>query len=212
MASKLTKDDYQKALSAEYGFPVFLTDAEFERLQVSKPNPQPTPTEKKYQDPFEYMGDWRKQKDTEASLSGARAKAAHESAYATPAPSATPEAPASGKIGKIAMPSAAGPDDSIPTMTYQEPPTLKGIGIEKGWHPKPVDQYAFDHSDFGIPASGDPIKASAPLVVTAPGIVGNPDNDPWERERQEIAIKMNDALQAKLQAKATVDAVKKGKL
>jgi hypothetical protein len=48
--------------------------------------------------------------------------------------------------------------------------------------------------------------------VTAPGIVGNPDNDPWERERQEIAIKMNDALQAKLQAKATVDAVKKGKL
>jgi hypothetical protein len=115
-------------------------------------------------------------------------------------------------IGKIAMPSAAGPDDSIPTMTYQEPPTLKGIGIEKGWHPKPVDQYAFDHSDFGIPASGDPIKASAPLIVTAPGIVGNPDNDPWERERQEIAIKMNDALQAKLQAKATVDAVKKGKL
>jgi hypothetical protein len=60
MASKLNKSDYEKALSAEYGFPVFLNDKEYERLAVSKPNPE-RPA-KAYEDPFAYLDDEKARK------------------------------------------------------------------------------------------------------------------------------------------------------
>jgi hypothetical protein len=49
----MTKKEYESALSREYGFPVFLTDAEHERLTASKPNPGPQRTG--YQDPFAHV-------------------------------------------------------------------------------------------------------------------------------------------------------------
>lgn len=60
MPPKLSKSDYEKALSAEWGFPVFLNDKEYERLSVSKPNPvRPA---KPYEDPFAYLDDEKKRK------------------------------------------------------------------------------------------------------------------------------------------------------
>lgn len=47
---KLTKEDYQRVLSAEYGFPVFLNDKEFAKLQVERPAPEMKHAG--YQDPF----------------------------------------------------------------------------------------------------------------------------------------------------------------
>lgn len=89
----MPKADYEKALSREYGFPVFLTDSEYEKLQVSKPHPvDNSPDTRTYQDPFQYMGDARAQKDAEAPMLGERAAAAHASAYFKPEPA--PEPPA----------------------------------------------------------------------------------------------------------------------
>jgi hypothetical protein len=180
-----SKKDYETVLSAEAGSPVFLTDAEYARLVAKKSKSAP--------EVEDLGGDTR---PTNAATKAADAKAA-----------------GAGYIGKIAMPGAAGPDDSIPKMTYQEPPTLKGIGIEKGWHPKPVDQYAFDASDFGIPASGDVIKAKAPVdtIYAKTPIVGNPALDPWAADEQNAAANIYAAYQAKADAAAAVDAIKKHK-
>lgn len=59
MAGKLSKSDYEKALSAEWGFPVFLKDEEYERLSASKPLSKPSGP---YQDPFAYLDDAKAQK------------------------------------------------------------------------------------------------------------------------------------------------------
>jgi hypothetical protein len=53
MPPKLSKSDYEKALGAEWGHPVFLNDKEYERLSTSKPSPE-RPA-KPYADPFGHL-------------------------------------------------------------------------------------------------------------------------------------------------------------
>lgn len=214
MAGKLTKEEYEKALSAEYGFPVFLNQKEFERLSVSKPSP--VAPKQAWQDPFEYMGEWRAKKDaetkakkTDAAAGADRAKAAHASAYGTPAgdtwgtESAYPKAwgasmpaphpNATGKsnavaapanIGKIASPSAP-KDTDYASMTYVAPPVY-GLPTSAG-KPFVVEQYDYDAYDFGIPSTGDVLTAKAPVGTVYPQVAGNKALDPWANDAQMYA-------------------------
>lgn len=207
--SELSKSDFEKAMSRERGFPVFLSDKEYEQITSAKPASEPTAP--KSQGELDGYADAEKRRKASPEAwttapgvtynnthgrerAGASrpeyasaAAGAHASAY-KPAPP-PPEAPGSGTIGKLPFPSAPSDADYAPKMTYQAPPTFTGAGIPKGWNPKPVDQYAFGPSDFDLPLAGDPLKASAPAETIYPTmkIVGNPAYDPWANDEQKYA-------------------------
>lgn len=210
----LTKKEYELALSKEYGFPVFLTDDEHKRLSASKPAPKGPKGE--YQDPFAYMGKKPKNGPEDpwsSSAPGGAVKgkmyggsaptkkssgvakhiqgnpaadpwaAQPESEYvAIPVPAAPPVAPGNGKIGKI---DTSGPELANPAMTYVAPPTAYGKPSTAPF--APPAQYEFDAYDFGIPDTGDPLTAKAPVGTVYPSVSGNAALDPWATDEQKYA-------------------------
>lgn len=201
MASKLNKSDYEKALSAEYGFPVFLNDKEYERLAVSKPNPE-RPA-KAYEDPFAYLDDEKARKskpDAWTTKAGTSYNKDHGRASkplaGVPAPtgSAKPVA-ASSKIERIDSPAASPPAyAALGTPLTADSSFVAGQGVAPGWvTPK---QDTFGPKDFGIPMTGDPLSSKAPAAgfdPYSPGAVGaiqaalpaTPEGPRWMSEEDE---------------------------
>lgn len=164
MAGKLSKRDYERVLSMEYGFPVFLNDNEYAKLQVSRPAPEVKHAG--YADPFAHVehktgnGDAKPKQWTTApgktynSEHGRKPKGAVEdlggddrptnaSTKAADAAKSGPNAPASASIGKLAPASAPSDADYAPKLT---PNASMAVGVEylNGYGEEPVEDLGGD--------------------------------------------------------------------
>lgn len=137
----LDKKDYEKALSREYGFPVFLSDKEYERLSQSKP--KPSGGEKTYQDPFGHLDKKPSDKPENPWASFAPGGAVKGTMYSgKPAePSPTPMGGPSINPWYQAKPGVSAPmDPSLPDAKYGVP-------------------------TYGPPADMTPLAALQPMVA-----------------------------------------------
>lgn len=194
MAGKLTKRDYEAVLSREYGFPVFLNDKEYDRLQVERPAPEMKHAG--YQDPFAYVEHkTNAQKDADRAAKwttkpGVTYSSEHGRKKKPAADASKHDAPvapvvASPVVGKVAPPEDGttkkewGPMDSTPS-TFGKPVNAGPTA--------PVKQDTFTAVDFDIPMAGDPISAK-PAPVAAGPVAVMPDlgtMPQWQNDEAEV--------------------------
>lgn len=218
MASKLSKEDYNKVLSAEYGFPVFLTDKEYARIQTERPAPEMKAAG--YRDPEariahkpaaptdeERAARWTTQPGVTYNKEHGRAplkdryagfEAGPSKPFLNASKDAGPAPKKAEKIEKLQMPEAPKAAPSWGPALTAETSMPVGKPVAPGWVTPKQDTFAA--KDFGIPMTGDPISAKAPASFEPypAGAVGaiqaalppTPEGPRWMSEEDEWAKDM----------------------
>lgn len=205
MASKLSKSDYEKALSAEYGFPVFLRDDEYTRLSASKPLQKASGP---YQDPFGHLDAPKKAREFTTAPGQTYNKVNNRPAKAplagVPAP-AKPNDPGSASIGKLAPPSL--PKDS----DYAKGPPLTAatsmpVGVEylNGVDPNPfvedlggddrpntLEQKVADQQAAELAGVGGAIAALPQTYKSPAAYIPTSQLPKWQSDEEEVNAMLN---------------------